>query len=420
MLTVIDRRLAGKNKTIENRERFLRRYREQIRQKVADAVRDQSLQDLGADKTITIPKRDISEPAFHHGRGGTRDIVHAGNKQYITGDRIKRPSGGGQGGDPQASDDGDGEDDFTFELTREEFMNYLFEDLELPRLARTEAIQVPEFKTTRSGFSASGAPTNLHVVRSLRNALGRRIALMTPLNRTLAELEADRARRLDSGEADPETVALLDADIARLKSRIGGVPYLDPTDLRFVNRVRVPQPCVQAVMFCVMDVSGSMDQARKDLAKRFFLMLYLFLSRSYARVEVVFIRHHTQAQEVDEDTFFHARETGGTVVSSALELMKRIVHERYPSNAWNIYGAQASDGDNWDSDSPKCSAILREDLLPLVRYFAYIQVVLEEQNLWTEYQALAETHPHFVLRKVSQPADIFPVFRDLFRKQEAA
>ena len=419
MLNVIDRRLAGKNKTIENRERFLRRYREQIRQKVADAVRDQSLQDLGTDKKITIPKRDISEPVFHHGKGGTRNIVHAGNKEYITGDRIKRPNGG-QGGDPKAADDGEGEDDFTFELTREEFMNYLFEDLELPRLARTEAIQVPEFKTTRSGFSASGAPTNLHVVRSLRNALGRRIALMTPLNRTLHELEAERALLLAASEPDVETIARLDAEVAKLKSRIGGVPYLDPTDLRFVNRVRVPQPCVQAVMFCVMDVSGSMDQARKDLAKRFFLMLYLFLSRSYERVEVVFIRHHTQAQEVDEDTFFHARETGGTVVSSALDLMAKIVRERYPSNAWNIYGAQASDGDNWDSDSPKCSAILREDLLPLVRYFAYIQVVLEEQNLWAEYQALAETHPHFVLRKVSQPADIFPVFRDLFRKQEAA
>jgi uncharacterized sporulation protein YeaH/YhbH (DUF444 family) len=419
MLNVIDRRLAGKNKTIENRERFLRRYREQIRQKVADAIRDQSLHDVGADKSITIPKRDISEPVFRHGKGGTRNIVHAGNKQYVAGDRIKRPDGG-QGGKPQASDDGEGEDDFTFELTREEFMNYLFEDLELPRLARTEAIQVPEFKTTRAGFSASGAPTNLHVVRSLRNALGRRIALMTPLSRALAELEAERDRRAAEPESDVEALAVLDEEIARLKGRIGGVPYLDPTDLRFVNRVRVPQPCVQAVMFCVMDVSGSMDQARKDLAKRFFLMLYLFLTRSYERVEVVFIRHHTQAEEVDEDTFFHARETGGTVVSSALELMTRIIRERYPPHEWNIYGAQASDGDNWDSDSPKCGAILREALLPLVRYFAYIQVVLEEQNLWTEYETIAGTHPHFVMRKVAEPADIFPVFRDLFRKQEAA
>ena len=419
MLNVIDRRLAGKNKTIENRERFLRRYREQIRQKVADAVRDQSIRDVAGDKSITIPKRDISEPVFRHGKGGTRNVVHAGNKQYIAGDRIKRPEGG-QGGDPRASDDGEGEDDFTFELTREEFMNYLFEDLELPRLARTQAIQVPEFKTSRAGFSASGAPTNLHVVRSLRNALGRRIALVTPLNRALHELEAERAALLEKGEPDLEALAVLDEDIARLKSRIGGVPYIDPTDLRFVNRVRVPQPCVQAVMFCVMDVSGSMDQARKDLAKRFFLMLYMFLSRSYERVEVVFIRHHTQAEEVDEDTFFHARETGGTVVSSALELMTKIVRERYPPHEWNIYGAQASDGDNWDSDSPKCGAILREELLPLVRYFAYIQVVLEEQNLWTEYEALTETQPHFVMRKVSQPADIFPVFRELFRKQEAA
>jgi uncharacterized sporulation protein YeaH/YhbH (DUF444 family) len=420
MLNVIDRRLAGKNKTIENRERFLRRYREQIRQKVADAIRDQSLHDVGADKSITIPKRDISEPVFRHGKGGTRNIVHAGNKQYVAGDRIKRPDGG-QGGKPQASDDGEGEDDFTFELTREEFMNYLFEDLELPRLARTEAIQVPEFKTTRAGFSASGAPTNLHVVRSLRNALGRRIALMTPLSRALAELEAERDRRAAEPESDVEALAVLDEEIARLKGRIGGVPYLDPTDLRFVNRVRVPQPCVQAVMFCVMDVSGSMDQARKDLAKRFFLMLYLFLTRSYERVEVVFIRHHTQAEEVDEDTFFHGTRSGGTVVFSALDLADKIRVARY-ARGWNVYIAQASDGDAFGADPARSARFLREKLLPATRYYAYLELApahMSEHSsaLWAEYERVADAVPNLAMRRASEREQIYPVFRELFRKE---
>ncbi len=415
MINVIDRRLAGKNKSIENRERFLRRYKDQIKQKVADAVRDQGIRNIDGDTKITIPKRDISEPSFRHGKGGVRDVVHAGNHEFVAGDKIKRPPQDGQGGKPQASDDGEGEDDFTFSLTREEFMNYLFDDLELPRLARTQVVTVTDFKTSRAGFSATGAPANLHVVRSLRNAIGRRIALSTPSTARLRDLEAE----LETA-TDEDRITALREEITRLKARIAAVPYIDPTDLRFVSRVRVPQPCVQAVMFCLMDVSGSMDEQRKDLAKRFFLMLYLFLQRSYERVDIVFIRHHTQADEVDEDAFFHSRESGGTVVSSALELMARIVQQRYSPSEWNIYGAQASDGDNWSNDSERCVQIMREQLLPAARYFAYIQVVADEQNLWTEYQALAETQSHFVMRKATSPGEIYPVFRDLFQKADAA
>jgi len=160
-----------------------------------------------------------------------------------------------------------------------------------------------------------------------------------------------------------------------------------------------------------------MDEQRKDLSKRFFILLYLFLTRNYEHIEVVFIRHHTRADEVDEETFFHSQESGGTVVSSALELMQKIIEERYPSNEWNIYGAQASDGDNWNDDSPKCRAILEQSILPLSRYFAYIQVAEPEQNLWTEYAQLLSGHPHFAMKKVQSAAEIYPVFRELFEKQ---
>ncbi|HEY9066995.1 MAG TPA: YeaH/YhbH family protein, partial [Burkholderiaceae bacterium] len=205
-----------------------------------------------------------------------------------------------------------------------------------------------------------------------------------------------------------------------LRTRIARIPFLDPIDLRFRNRVRVPVPTTRAVMFCLMDVSGSMDEARKELSKRFFILLYLFLTRHYDKIDLVFIRHHTQAQEVDEENFFHARETGGTVVSSALVLMDEIIRARYSPSEWNIYGAQASDGDNWHHDSGRCRELLTDNLLPVCRYFAYVQVAEEEQNLWEEYSRLQETHPHFAMRKVTQASQIYPVFRDLFKKEGAA
>ena len=183
--------------------------------------------------------------------------------------------------------------------------------------------------------------------------------------------------------------------------------------------MRVPVPTSKAVMFCLMDVSGSMDEGRKELSKRFFILLYLFLTRHYEKIELVFIRHHTQAAEVDEENFFHARETGGTVVSSALILMEEIIKARYSPTEWNIYGAQASDGDNWHHDSGRCRELLNDKLLPLCRYFAYVQVADEEQNLWEEYSQLLEANRHFAMRKATEPSMIYPVFRDLFKKEGA-
>ncbi len=256
------------------------------------------------------------------------------------------------------------------------------------------------------------------MVRSLRSALGRRIALGSPLVNELRELEA-QLEELKADTADRRgEIAELEAQIHHLRGRIWRIPFIDPFDLRYVNRVKQPQPpSSQAVMFCLMDVSGSMDEQRKDLAKRFFILLYLFLKRNYEKIEVVFIRHHTRAEEVDEDTFFHSTESGGTVVSSALELMRKVMDERYPPSEWNIYGAQASDGDNWNDDSPKCRKILENDILTKTRYFAYIQVTPEEQNLWLEYAQLALSQPHMAMKKVDSAADIYPVFRELFEKQ---
>lgn len=419
---IIDRRLSGKNKSIGNRERFLRRYRDQIREAVRRAVSGRGIRNLEQGEDITLPRRDVSEPVFGHGPGGKREYVHPGNQEYVKGDRIQRPQGGGGGGGgSSASDSGEGEDDFVFHLTKEEFMQVFFEDLALPHLIRTQLAEVPEWKSHRAGFTSDGTPNNLHVVRSMRGALARRIALGGDARRELRHLE----QHLERLKAHPHPTDVMvqhelretEDRIAELRERLKRIPFLDPFDLRYRNRVRTPVPTAKAVMFCLMDVSGSMDEARKDMSKRFFMLLYLFLTRHYEKIDLVFIRHHTQAAEVSEDEFFHATETGGTVVSSALQLMLDIVKARYPSSEWNIYGAQASDGDNWHHDSGRCRQLLAEQILPLCRYYAYVQVAEAEQNLWEEYTQLLETHKNFAMRKVSDAADIYPVFRDLFKNE---
>ncbi|TDM06168.1 MAG: hypothetical protein C4K60_16155 [Ideonella sp. MAG2] len=421
---IIDRRLAGKNKSIGNRERFLKRYKDKIREAVKRAVDGRGIRDLERGEEVHIPKKDLSEPVFHHGQGGQRDVVHTGNKEYVTGDHIERPQGGGGkgSGKGQASDSGEGEDDFAFALSKEEFMQVFFEDLALPRLLRTQLAEVPEYKTHRAGYSSDGTPNNLHIVRSMRGAYGRRLALGGESRRELRELEAKvselKRYYADDPVAQREVQEAL-ARIAELRARLDRIPFLDPIDLKFRSRVRVAVPSSKAVMFCLMDVSGSMDEQRKELSKRFFILLYLFLTRHYEKIELVFIRHHTQAQEVSEEDFFHARETGGTVVSSALELMDQIVRERYNPSEWNIYGAQASDGDNWHHDSTRCKELLVNRLLPACRYYAYVQVAEEEQNLWEEYASLVGAQPNFAMRKATEASDIYPVFRDLFKKEGA-
>jgi uncharacterized sporulation protein YeaH/YhbH (DUF444 family) len=263
-------------------------------------------------------------------------------------------------------------------LTKEEFMELFFEDLALPRLLRNHIGNTLQYKTRRAGYSHDGTPSNLALVRTMRGALGRRIALTKAPHRELKVLEEQLETLLAQDDGTSESVAELQRRIDTLRERIGAVPFLEQLDLRFRNRSKVPVPSSQAVMFCVMDVSGSMDQERKELAKRFFILLYLFLTRHYDKIEIVFIRHHTQA-EVSEDEFFHSTESGGTVVSSALVLLEQIIRARYPVNDWNIYVAQASDGDNFSDDGGKCQ-LLAERILPLVRYYAYLQVVLEEQT----------------------------------------
>ena len=417
----IDRRLNGKNKSAVNRQRFLRRYKTQLKRAVADAVNRRSITDIDSGEKVGIPSKDISEPVFHHGPGGTREAVHPGNKEFMTGDRIERPEEGtGDGsGQGKAGNSGRGEDDFVFELSREEFLDLMFDDLELPNLVRNQLIGTTEFKMVRAGYATDGSPSNIDVVRSLKGAIARRTALGAPYRARIRELEEEIDVLRTAGVPDDDA-RLLDMreEIDRLKTRIDALPFIDTFDLRYQSFTKQPEPTSKAVMLCIMDVSGSMDQVRKNLAKRFFILLYLFLQRNYDKIDVVFVRHHTIAQEVDEQEFFYSRETGGTVVSSALNLAYDILRERYDPSVWHVYAAQASDGDNWDSDSVICREILTARLMPLMRYYAYVEITpRQHQSLWYAYQDVKAVHAHFAMQEISGADDIYPVFRELFKRQ---
>ncbi|MFD2204078.1 YeaH/YhbH family protein [Kiloniella antarctica] len=431
MMHFIDRRLNPKGKSLPNRQRFMRRAQSQIRKAVKEAVSGGKITDIGHKGRITIPSKGLSEPRFKYDfTKGKHDRVLPGNKEFSAGDQIKRPPSSAEGkGGKKASDDGDGEDNFQFSLSREEFLEVFFEDLELPDLVKTSLKEEVEFEKQRAGYVRVGSPSNLDLKRTMRHSLARRISMKRPGSNDIDELRSE-ILALEAKGKKTKKLKELQEKLEALEYRRRFIPYIDPLDVRFKSYTKFPKPNTRAVMFCLMDVSGSMSEGMKDLAKRFFMLLHLFLSTQYERVELVFIRHTHMAKEVDEETFFYSRETGGTIVSSALEEMQKVLSDRYPVGEWNIYAAQASDGDNFASDREKCLSIMQETILPACQYFSYIEVMDEqeleifkdEQNmtdLWKIYAQLTPDFNNFAMRRVVKSNDIFPVFQDLFSKEHA-
>ncbi|WP_417840244.1 YeaH/YhbH family protein [Terasakiella sp.] len=428
----VDRRENPKGKSLGNRQRFVKRARARIKEVVNKSLKDRSIKDLATGEKITIPTKGIEEPKFlNDGRTGSKNRVFPGNKDFMPGDKIKRPEGGGAGGrGKQGSDDGEGQDDFSFTLTRDEFLDLFFEDLELPDLVKKSLTDVRNFQTKHAGYRTSGTTSNITLVRTMRQSLARRTALKRPKKAEMDEIE-DEIAELEAksrlGVKQKERLEELKSLLIKKERKRQVVGFIDPIDVRYHAFEKVPQPNSKAVMFCLMDVSGSMGEREKDLAKRFFLLLHLFLDRRYEYTEIVFIRHTHIAQEVDEETFFYGRESGGTVVSRALEEMKKIQRDRYPTDIWNIYGAQVSDGDNTTGDSGTCISLLNNDILPVVQYYTYIEVVDVQEmeivrngeggsDLWKAYRQVRDDWPLFKMGKISQPGDIYGVFRELFAK----
>ncbi|MGA7488656.1 MAG: YeaH/YhbH family protein [Xanthobacteraceae bacterium] len=413
---IVDRRLNPGSKSLENRQRFLRRAKAVVQRAVKHSSQSRDIRDVLQGGEVSIPLDGMDEPRLHRSAGGTRDQVLPGNKKFVEGDMLPRASEGG--GKPKEAGEGDSEDAFRFVLTREEFLDLFLDDLELPDLAKRRLAEAEHEGIRRAGYAVSGSPANIAVGRTMRIAMARRIALRRPRPEAIERLEAE------SADCEDERRAELRAEIEALKAKIRRIPYIDPIDIRYRRFESEPKPIAQAVMFCLMDVSGSMSEHMKDLAKRFYMLLYVFLTRRYRHVEIIFIRHTDKAEEVDEETFFRSPASGGTLVSSALETMHAIVRTRYRPADWNIYAAQASDGDNSHSDGEMTARLLSSAILPVTQYFAYLEVgesghssSMPDSALWTLYQRLRAGGAPLSMRKVSNRGEIFPVFHELFQRR---
>lgn len=415
--TIIDRRINPKGKNLSNRQRFLERTKQWIKKK----VREKSVnRDITADggEDISISGDDIAEPTFDYNRQkGIWDRVLPGNKEFVTGDKIKRDGGeGGKG--KKASDSGEGEDDFVFSISKEEYLDILFEDLELPDLIKESENAAVTFERRRTGFSTSGSPNNLDLEKSFKNALGRKIALGFPLDRKIKELEeellsAKKPRKIE-----------IELEISSLRKRRLAIAYIDQVDVRYKRHTQVPLPNSQAVVFCLMDVSGSMGKEEKDTAKRFFLLLYLFLQRKYQKVDIIFVRHTTEASECTEHEFFYGQETGGTMVSTGVKCVNEIIQDRYPIDAWNIYCVQASDGDNFDNDNADLCTQL-EVLLPKCQYYVYNEVLQSTSyrsnghitNVFEVMNELKNEYHNLSIVNIASIDEVVPTFRKIFSKK---
>ena len=418
-VSIVDRRKNPKGKSSDNRQRFLKRVEGQIKKALPEIVKGTNVKDLttSSDK-IKVPIKGISEPQFTYDKdSGDKKYVHPGNKEYVVGDKIEKPKGGGgKGNGRQGSNDPSvTEDEFTITISRDEFLDYFFSDLELPDMVKKHLNSIVDWKRKRAGYSSYGNPSRLNVVRSYKNSMARRMATNIFFDKKIKEIED----KLLANPTDDERI-ILEKELDRLKKMKLTVSFMEEVDLQYNNFETYPVPTTCAVMFCIMDVSGSMTEFHKDMGKRFFMLLYMFLTKQYEKIELVFIRHHTSAKEVTEEEFFNSRESGGTVVISALELMAKIIKERYSEN-WNIYAAQASDGDVWDkSDAEDCAKILDLDILNKIQYMVYIEVCrTSDGDLWENYKLLSKNRNNFEVGKISEVSGIWKVFQDFFKKKVA-
>jgi uncharacterized sporulation protein YeaH/YhbH (DUF444 family) len=420
---IVDRR-PDKGKSVANRQRVLKRLDGALKAQVDKLIARRKLQEHDQGVEVAVERKDVKEPSFSLDPAtGVAGRIIPGNDRYRVGDKIPRDPAQGQGrgaGSGTGEGSSDDEDVFRFALSREEYLSLLFDELELPALVKKDLLEIDENRFRRGGVVRYGSPGTVCVARTFKASIGRRVAAEAQHEEALEAAEAVLAAARASGVQSRVDAA----EQTLLEVRRGGaaIPFLDPVDLRHRSLIEVQAPRTAAVMFCLMDVSSSMDESRKDLAKRFFTLLYLFLSRKYQKVELVFIRHTDQAQEVDEDTFFNGTQAGSTRVLSALEKMHEVIGLRYPASHYNIFGAQASDGDSFGADSTESSTYLLSQLLPLSRYFVYAEVGEKASpgstRLWAAYDDIESEH--FNMATVGARDEVYPALAKLFQKEQPA
>jgi len=429
--TFIDRRDTAKKRSLENRQRFIDRIKAIVKDNAVKAISSISNGGIN-DASVKVNQNEIDEPFFAYFKSSYfGPLVLPGNFKYVKGDEFEiDDEEEGQGGGSRAGNGQGGQDDFTVNVSRADFLNVIFEDLELPNLKRKESQEVEMLVRRNAGFTPVGAPARLSVIRTLSNSKSRIMALRMPLKRELAVLEEElAAKKKENAPADVIDDIL--AQIEKIKNKMGSVPFLDDIDLRYRKIKHEEIRRTRATIIFIMDNSGSMGEREKTLARKFFTLYYMFVQNKFEKPDVVFISHTDVAKEVDEQTFFNTRENGGTVVSSALSLANNIIRKRYDPSQTNIYICQASDGDNYDSDNKNCIDLINNKLTPMIQHFMYIEIRRNSDfsngllgmaggsrwGLWNAYQDIENQNPYFDMEILTEEHHVIPTFRKVFKKR---
>jgi uncharacterized sporulation protein YeaH/YhbH (DUF444 family) len=407
MVTIVDRSKTNTNKSAKNRKRFIERNKAAIKNAIADQFKRVKLTDVETNKGINV-EVDTNEYTFATDPNtGEHDMVIPGNPGVYKGDEIYRP----RGGSSNQAGRGEAEDEFTFILNDKEYRDILFEYLELPDFVKKTLNNTEVFKMQQAGYSTNGLPSQLSISKSYLNSYGRRIAFKAALDAKILETEDEEEKK-------------------RLEEEKTKIPWFDDLDLRYKNFEQQPLPITAAVMICIMDVSGSMTSDLKTRAKKFFYLLHLFLKAKYAKTEIVFITHTDTPEEVDEKTFFYSRRSGGTEIKPALELAAKIIKDRYNPEKYNVYVAQASDGDSFGNDAQDSAAFIKSKLVSIIQYFAYLELPyngdyqmyggsMGRDLFGSDYfMELAKLELKKVqVKSAKKDSDVFDVFVELFKKK---
>lgn len=395
-----------KDRSAEDRRRHRELIEESIKKNIGNIIAEESIIGKSKDRKVKIPIRSIKEYQFIYGKNIPG--VGSGDGSEKRGDKIGQDGQGKTGsGQGQGAGNHEGEDVYETEITIEELIKYLFEDLDLPDIDKKKLADLESISTHRNlGYQRKGIPPRL----------AKRKSAIEKIKRKQAFNRYHQGDQPQEGEASEEEKDInggtLPANISRR------FPFMED-DLRY-RRIREDlKKDFNAVVICIMDVSGSMDQTKKYMARSFYFLLYQFILLKYANVEVVFIAHTTKAKEVSEDEFFHKGESGGTYISSGYEKALEIIEQRYNPANWNIYAFHCSDGDNWPEDNKKAVELALE-LCRVCNLFGYGEIIpgyyVYGSTIKDEYYKKVRAD-NFAAITMSRKEDIVPGLKKLLEKE---
>ena len=398
-----------------DRLRHRQKVRESIRENIADIIAEESIIGKDKDRVIKVPLRGIKEYRFVYGdnSGGASQ----GDGDSRPGQVVGKTGKEGPGKGDDMAGDRPGVDYYETDVTLEELIEIMFEDLELPNLERRALREIQsDYSTKRKGYRHVGIRVRLDKRRTAKQRVMRKLARDRRVNGNGAD-EGDLAEPAEPPVEDdaPGLSVLQPGAGAGLRKR--RFPF-HQDDLRYKHIEVDTREESNAAVICIMDTSGSMDTMKKYLARSFFFLLYQFISTRYRNVEIVFIAHHTEASEVTEEEFFHKGESGGTFISSGYLKALEIIHERYHPSLWNVYAFHCSDGDNFDSDNPTALKA-GEELAEICNLFGYGEIKplgsrYYESSMLNVFRRIQAPNFHTVL--IERKEDIWPSFKAFLAK----